>query len=92
MLDAGAGDAPYKDLFSHVQYESADFEQSNRPYGKSTYVCNLCEHIPVEDGRFDYIVFNQTLRTPRQAANCSAGIAPRLEGRRPYYVCRAAVL
>ncbi len=61
MLDAGAGEAPYKHLFSHVLYESADFEQVNKPYAKSTYVCDLCEHIPVEDGRFDYIVFNQTM-------------------------------
>lgn len=61
ILDAGAGDAPYKHFFSHVQYESADFEKVDKLYAKSTYVCNLCDHIPVEDDRFDYIVFNQTM-------------------------------
>jgi SAM-dependent methyltransferase len=65
MLDAGAGDAPYRVLFQHVTYESADFGQVDKPYAKSTYVCDLCEHIPVEDGRFDYIIFNQTLEHVR---------------------------
>jgi len=70
LLDAGAGDAPYKKLFQHLRYESADFEQVDKPYAKSTYVCDLCQRIPVEDARFDYIVFNQTmehLREPTKA-------------------------
>jgi SAM-dependent methyltransferase len=61
MLDAGSGSAPYKKLFSHVDYENADFEQVDKPYAKPTYVCDLCERVPAEDGRFQYIVFNQTL-------------------------------
>ena len=70
MLDAGAGEAPYKSLFQHVIYESADFEQVDKPYAKSTYVCDLCDRIPVDDNRFDYIVFNQTLehlKEPKRA-------------------------
>lgn len=61
ILDAGAGEAPYRSLFSHVCYESADFEKVDKQYVKSTYICDLCDRIPVEDGRFDYVVFNQTL-------------------------------
>jgi ubiquinone/menaquinone biosynthesis C-methylase UbiE len=61
MLDVGAGQAPYKHLFNHVRYESADFEQVNKPYGKTTYVCDITERIPVEESRFDYILFTQTL-------------------------------
>jgi SAM-dependent methyltransferase len=68
VLDAGAGDAPYKQYFTHVQYESADFEQVDKPYAKSTYVCDLCDRIPVEDGRFNYIVFNQTLEHLKEPA------------------------
>lgn len=61
ILDAGCGDAPYKDLFKHVRYESADFAQSNREYAEQiTYVCDL-KKIPVEDNRFDYVVCNQVL-------------------------------
>lgn len=60
VLDAGAGDAPYKSLFQHARYESADFEKVDKKYATSTYVCDL-RSIPVEDGRFDFIVFNQVI-------------------------------
>ncbi len=60
VLDAGAGDAPYKSLFDHARYESADFEKVDKVYAPSTYVCDL-RKIPVEDQRFDYVVFNQVL-------------------------------
>jgi SAM-dependent methyltransferase len=60
VLDAGAGDAPYKNLFQHAQYESADFEKVDKKYTPSTYVCDL-KNIPVEEGRFDFIIFNQVM-------------------------------
>ncbi len=60
VLDAGAGEAPYRSLFDHLTYESADFEQVDKPYARSTYVCDLAA-IPVEDARFDAIVFNQVM-------------------------------
>jgi SAM-dependent methyltransferase len=60
VLDAGAGEQPYRDLFAHATYEAADFEKVDKPYARSTYVCDLAA-IPVEDGRYDRIVFNQVL-------------------------------
>ena len=60
VLDAGAGSGPYKRLFDHARYESADFEQVDKHYQKSTYVCDL-KKIPVEDARFDFILFNQVM-------------------------------
>ena len=60
VLDAGAGNQPYKFLFEHAKYESADFEQVDKSYAKSTYVCNL-DDIPVEDNRYDFILFNQVM-------------------------------
>jgi SAM-dependent methyltransferase len=60
VLDAAAGDQPYRHLFAHAHYEAADFEQVDKPYARSTYVCDLTA-IPVEDGRFDYVLFNQGL-------------------------------
>lgn len=60
VLDAGAGSAPYARLFEHVRYETADFNQVDKPYGNQTYVCDL-KKIPVENERFDYIIFNQVL-------------------------------
>jgi SAM-dependent methyltransferase len=60
VLDAGAGDQPYREHFSHCRYEAADFEAVSKPYAKSTYVCDLTQ-IPVEDARFDAIVFSQVM-------------------------------
>lgn len=60
VLDAGAGTAPYRSLFAHAQYETADFEKVDKQYTPSTYVCSL-ESIPVEDGRFDFVIFNQVM-------------------------------
>ena len=60
VLDAGAGNGPYKSLFDHASYESADFEQVDKQYQKTTYVCDL-QKIPVEDSRFDFIIFNQVM-------------------------------
>ena len=60
VLDAGAGSAPYRDLFAHARYETADFQQVHKTYAPTTYVCDLTS-IPVEDGRFDFVVFNQVM-------------------------------
>jgi SAM-dependent methyltransferase len=61
VLDAGAGDCPYRDHFRHCQYETADFCQvDNSHYGEITYVCDL-ESIPVEAERFNFVLSTQTL-------------------------------
>lgn len=60
VLDAGSGHAPYQHLFQHARYESADFEKVDKAYATSTYVCDL-QSIPVEDQRFDFILFNQVM-------------------------------
>jgi SAM-dependent methyltransferase len=60
VLDAGAGRSPYRRLFKHATYEAADFAQLDRRYAPLDYVCDLTD-IPVEDGRFDRILFNQVL-------------------------------
>jgi SAM-dependent methyltransferase len=60
VLDAGAGEQPYRPLLKHVRYESADFEEVNKDYAKSTYVCDL-KAIPTEGDKFDYIIFNQVM-------------------------------
>jgi SAM-dependent methyltransferase len=60
VLDAGAGTSPYRDLFAHARYEAADFREPSAKYPPLDYVCDLTD-IPVEDGRFDRVVFNQVL-------------------------------
>lgn len=61
MLDAGAGNGLYRHLFDHTQYESADFCQVQKGYDKKIdYVCDL-RAIPVEEGRYDLVLFTQVL-------------------------------
>lgn len=60
VLDAGAGRSPYRDLFTHAKYESADIAQLDGGAPAVDYVCDLTD-IPVEDGRFDRVLFNQVL-------------------------------
>ena len=60
VLDAGAGSQKYASKFSRQRYETADFEQVDKAYQPSTYVCDL-RSIPVEDNRFDAVVFTQVM-------------------------------
>src|SRR4051794_14857165 len=61
VLDAGAGRAPYRELFSHTRYETADFlAVRGKKYRKPDYVCDLAA-IPVADERFDHVVLTQVL-------------------------------
>jgi SAM-dependent methyltransferase len=60
VLDAGSGLQPYQHLFAHARYESADFEKLDISYTKTTYTCDL-RNIPVDDCRYDCIIFNQVM-------------------------------
>jgi len=61
VLDAGAGRAPYRALFEHARYETADFMAvDGKKYVQPDYVCDLIE-IPVEDERFDHVLLTQVI-------------------------------
>jgi len=61
VLDAGAGQGPYREHFAHARYEAADFEQvPGKDYSGNHYVCDLSS-IPVEDGRYDLVFLSQVL-------------------------------
>ena len=61
VLDAGAGRAPYRKLFDHAAYETADFlAVKGKKYAQPDYVCDLAS-IPVEDARFDHVLLTQVL-------------------------------
>jgi SAM-dependent methyltransferase len=69
VLDAGSGRAPYRKLFAHADYETADFVAvKGKKYAPPDYVCDLAR-IPVEDGRFDHVLLTQVLEhIPEPAA------------------------
>lgn len=56
VLDAGAGPAPYRDLFGHVSYETADFEA----YAGTDHVCDLAA-LPMADESYELILCTQVL-------------------------------
>lgn len=60
VLDAGAGDGRYAELFRASEYESADFCQVAKAYANVTYVCDLGA-IPVEAARYDLVLCTQVL-------------------------------
>jgi SAM-dependent methyltransferase len=60
VLDAGSGVAPYRRLFEHTAYQTADFLKVEKRYEPPTYICDLTD-IPVPDRSFDYIVCTQVL-------------------------------
>ena len=68
VLDAGAGTAPYADLFAHVTYETADYAGTEgKDYDHIDYACDIVD-IPVEDERFDLVWCSQTLEHCREPA------------------------
>jgi SAM-dependent methyltransferase len=60
VLDAGAGDAPYRHLWRHVDYRTADFGKLDKPYSELDFVCDLSS-IPVPDASFDTVLSTQVL-------------------------------
>lgn len=62
VLDAGAGESVYKNLFSHCEYKAIDLAvgESKWNYANLDYVGPLHE-MPVEDGIFDAVLCTQVL-------------------------------
>lgn len=60
ILDAGAGDSPYRDYFSHARYHSTDLCKLDKVYGRISYVCDL-QAISIKSNSYDNIFCSQTL-------------------------------
>ena len=70
VLDAGAGECQYRDLFAHCIYKAQDFAQYSGTetgplkeawrYGQLDYVCDLTS-IPVPDAEFDAVLCTEVL-------------------------------
>lgn len=58
VLDAGAGQAPYRDIFEGLDYESTDIEQNERE--SHSFVGDLVD-IPRPENSYDAVVLNQVL-------------------------------
>jgi SAM-dependent methyltransferase len=58
VLDAGAGNCPYKALFARAAYESTDLENSGGV--THTFTCDL-HQVPRPDNTYDAIICTQTI-------------------------------
>ena len=56
VLDVGAGHAPYRELFSHVDYETSDV----RDVGGIDHVCSITK-LTMPDETYDLVFCSQTL-------------------------------
>jgi SAM-dependent methyltransferase len=61
VLDAGAGEAPYRELFAHCDYSTSDWEGSVHAGGRRADIVASLESLPVEDGRFHAVINTQVL-------------------------------
>ena len=60
VLDAGAGDCPYRSYFSHAHYESTDLCHVEKNYSCISYICDL-KNIPIKSDCYDLVFCSQTL-------------------------------
>ncbi len=66
VLDAGAGESPYQNLFSHARYESTDLcKVGETDYSRVTYICDLSS-IPAKNQSYDMIICTQVLEHVRE--------------------------
>jgi SAM-dependent methyltransferase len=61
VLDVGAGDAPYRELFSHAVYTTVDWEHSQHEGALESDIVASAEALPIEDESCDAVLLTQVL-------------------------------
>ena len=61
VLDAGAGNAPYRELFQHCEYTTSDWSGSEHDGAALADVVAPLERLPLPDRRFDAVLNTQVL-------------------------------
>ena len=61
VLDVGAGDAPYRELFAHLDYRTGDWENSLHEDLPAVDIQAPADDLPVQDGTLDAVLLTQVL-------------------------------
>lgn len=61
VLDVGAGDAPYRELFAHTDYRTVDWAASVHDLARASDFVASADALPVEDASVGAVVFTQVL-------------------------------
>ena len=72
VLDVGAGDQPYRELFGHVEYVTSDWAHSVHPGAQRVDIVAPADDLPVEEGSFDAVVCTQVLEHVAEPADVLA--------------------
>jgi SAM-dependent methyltransferase len=72
ILDVGAGDAPYRELFAHGNYLTCDWENSNYRPDRPPDIVAPASNIPLEVASVDAILCTQVLEHVAEPASVLA--------------------
>lgn len=61
VLDVGAGDAPYRELFDGLDYRTADWEETIYAPERTTDYVGAADNLPLPDDAVDAVVCTQVL-------------------------------
>lgn len=75
VLDVGAGDAPYAELFAHTDYVTLDWDGSVHDGARTATVSASADAIPLPDASFDTVILTQVLEHVRRPAVVLSEIA-----------------
>jgi SAM-dependent methyltransferase len=61
VLDVGAGDAPYRELFGHCDYLTNDWEASLHEHAAESDIVASADSLPLDEGCVDAVLLTQVL-------------------------------
>ena len=61
VLDVGAGDAPYAELFAHTDYVTLEWEGSPHAGGRTAAITASADAMPLREASFDVVLLTQVL-------------------------------
>jgi glycosyltransferase involved in cell wall biosynthesis/SAM-dependent methyltransferase len=61
VLDVGAGEAPYRELFDHTDYVTTDWTHSVHPGARQVDVVGPADDLPIDSESFDFILLTEVL-------------------------------